>query len=98
MAAGVATAHGDQDVLWIEAAMDKALFGQRVGALAMLGVVLAVAVFADALHALDRSLGVAEQEVLALLACPAGIADDLHVLGRQDDHALAQRNAAVVGH
>ena len=98
MAAGIAAAHGDQDVVGREAAMHEARLGERMRAVAVLRVVLAVAVLADALHALDRALGVAEQEVLRLLARPAGGGDDLHVLGRQDHHALAERDAAVVGH
>src|SRR6516165_5057592 len=98
MAAGIAAAHGDQYVLRSEAAMDEALLGQRMRAVAVLGVVFAVAVLADIRHALDRALGLAEQEILRALARPAGVADDLHVLGRQDHHALTQGDAAVVGH
>ena len=98
MAAGVAAAQRDQDVVGPRPRCMKPLLGERMGALAVLGVVLAVAELADALHALDRALGLGEQEVLHLSARPAGIGHDLHVLGRQDHHALAERDAAIVGH
>ena len=46
-------------------AMHEARLGQRVRALAVLPVVLAVAVLADAFHALDRTLGVAKRKFCA---------------------------------
>src|SRR5215468_9333782 len=98
MAAGVAAAHGDQDVVGRKSAMHETSFGERMRALAVLPVVLALAVLADLLHALDAAPGVAEQEVLRLLARPAGGRDDVHVFRRQDHYALAERDAAVVGH
>ena len=59
MAAGIAAAHGDQDIVGCQPAMHEVALGQRMRAVAVLGVVLAVAVLADALHALDRPLGLA---------------------------------------
>src|SRR2546430_11375620 len=75
MAAGIAAAHGDQDVVGPEAAMQEAWCHELRCPLAVLGVVLAVAVLADLLHALDRASGVGEQEVLRLLARPAAAGD-----------------------
>src|SRR5476651_2019435 len=98
VAAGIAAAHGDQDIVGPHAAMDEALLGERRRGLAVLRVVLAVAELAYALHALDRALGLGEEIVLRPLAAPAGVGDDAHVFGRQDHHALAQGDAAVVRH
>src|SRR3954463_6663288 len=92
MAAGIAAAHRDQDVIGAEPAMHEVALGQRVCPLAVLRVVLAVAIRADALPAPDRTLGLREQEGLRLRACPAGAGHDLHVLGRHDHHRLAERD------
>ena len=46
MAAGVAAAHGDQDVVGAEAAMHEARLGERVRVVAVLRVVFAIAVLA----------------------------------------------------
>src|SRR5258708_32404042 len=98
MAAGIAAAHRDQYILGREPAMHETLLGERVGVAAVLRVVFAVAVLADVLHALDRALGVGEQEVLRILARPAGGGADRHMLLRQDHRALAKRAAAIVRH
>src|SRR5258708_8905174 len=66
MAAGIAAAHRDQDVVGRQPAMHEARLGQRMRTFAVLRVVLPVAVLTDALHAPDRTLGLDEQEHLCL--------------------------------
>src|ERR1700722_16147267 len=91
MAAGIAAAHGDQDIVGPHAAMEEALLGELGRVRAVLRVVLAVAELAHALHALDRALGLGEEIILRLLARPACRGNDAHVLRRQDHHALPER-------
>src|SRR5215207_467391 len=71
MPARVAAAHGDQDIVRRHAAVNVARLHKRMGAVPVLLVVLAVAVLADALHAVDGPPGAREQERLRLPPCPA---------------------------
>src|SRR5690349_19788098 len=78
--------------------MDIPSFGQPVGVRAMLFFVFAGPVLTDTLHPLDRALRVHEQVGLRVLAAPASVGDNAHMLRRKDHYALAKRDATVVRH
>jgi hypothetical protein len=99
MAAGVAAAQGDQDIVGAKAAMHETLLSKPMSPVAMLGVVFAVAELADALHALDRTLGLGEQEVLRLLpAVQPAPATICMCSGARITTLWPKVDAAVVGH
>ena len=98
MAAGVAAAQGDQDVVGREPAMHEALLGQRVRPLAVLLLVLAVAVLADALHALDRALGCANRKSCACSRVQPASATMRMCSGARITTLWPERDAAVIGH
>jgi hypothetical protein len=78
--------------------MELAWFNKRMRGAVVLLVVFALAVFANIGHSLDRPLGPSKEVRLSILAAPVRIANDKHMLWREDHHALTQCDAAVICH
>jgi hypothetical protein len=78
--------------------MELAWFSKRMRGAVVLLVVCALAVFADIPHSLDRPLGPRKEIRLSILAAPARIGNDTHMLRREDHDALTQCDAAVIRH
>src|SRR4051794_3387369 len=98
MAAGIPAAHRNQGILRAQTAMELPRLDKWMRIAVVLFVVLAVAVFSDFPHPLDRSLGPGKQKRLGIRPAPSGAGNDAHMLWREDHNALAQGDAAVIGH
>jgi hypothetical protein len=98
MPAGIAATHRDENIVGTHATMHEAGRDKAMGASRVLLIVFAVTVLSDAPHAIDRSLGLSEQEILGSFSAPARVSDDLHVLGSEDDNALPKCDASIIGH
>src|SRR5262249_40220303 len=98
MAPGIPTTHRDQNILRPKASLELARFNNRMRGTVVLLVVFAVAVFADVPHSLDGPLGPRKEVRLSILAAPACVGNDTHMLRRDDHDALPQCDASVIRH
>ncbi len=89
MATGIPSAHGHQNIIGPQA---------PVNVRQVLGLMVALRIFANALHILDRALRMLEQKGLHLSLAPTGAGDDFRVLRRENHNGLPKGNTAKIGH